>query len=674
MAAMNLWRSLGTKIFFVFVLFVSAFVSVVGGMGYRTAQSAIIRQAEANFLQTIVQAGDKLDIQLRYYQELANQLIRNSEFTESLFQFAYPDLPFEERERRIASASKLFDQLALSDEHIRDISLFALEDPVPTITTNREVQNGKPDEGLVEQIRQAEGRPVWFPVADSYFGPQTKEVFAFGQLLGRTNLGSHDYVLFVQIDAAVLHNALQGIRLGDRSVIALTDRSGQPFAIHADPEEEGRALRFSVTEQGQGVRIQEGAHGKEIVVYRTSDLSGWMLAGKVSQQELTADARNIQTVTLSAIGASVGVAIGIGALLAARIGRRLGRLKTLMEEAAAGNFSGRLHQRGKDEIGLVSAAYDQMASQVGSLIHQIRVLVKEVTEAGRSVSESAHRTAHSAKEILTASEQVAVSSVDLATNAEHSNNKAGEMKERLQETYLMQQNMSQSAKEVHSVCYTGNGKVQTLLKRTDDTRACFVKVGERLNRLEQRMESIHELLDLLTQMGEQTTILSLNASIEAARLGNAKSGFHAIAEEIRKLADHSNRSIREIGEILESIQAEVGVAVLAMEQTMPAFQELSANVRDVHDLFAEIQTQMERLLHLAQEVAAAVETMQETQRELSKSSEEVSVVAEEASAASQQVASLCHEQQKVSDAMVVLAENMREQADKLNQYLSQFKI
>jgi len=674
----HFWHSLGMKLLILFVLFVSAFVAGTGLMAYRTASSAIVRQAESGLLQTIVQAGEKMDMQLRYYGELANQLMRHAAFTENLFQFAYPDLPREERDRRIAMTRSILDQLALSDPHIRDIHLFPLADPVPVIGTQ---ETAAPEPGVpwLEEIRQAAGLPVWFPAAEGgYAGSQAMPVFAFGQLFGKQNVGSNEYALLVQIEASVLEETVGDIRLGNRSVVALANRNGQPFIVHSEDTENADAdlgeIHLPSLAQEQGHLTREGADGKEIVLYRSSPVSGWTLLGMVPQRELTAAARGIQTTAWIAVCVSILLALAAGVRIARWIGSRLDRLRKLMGEAATGNFSGRLNQRGKDEIGMVSEAYDRMAKQIGELIGEIRQSVGQVTEAVDRVTEAARRTALSAKEIQSASAQIAAGAEELAVHSERTNHRVGEMTGRLHETSRFQQSMFATTQEVDEACRIGNVKVQSLLGRTRETETRLVQVSDRLKRLKDSMDSIHRLLDLMTRIAKQTTILSLNASIQAAHSDGKHSAFRVIAEEIRKLAEQSNHSIREAGEMLETLRSGVSGAVGAMTETMPFFQELAIHVRDVCGIFENVQNQMQRLLDRTAEVNASVAVMQETQTGLSRSAEEVAAVAEQSSASSRQVAALCAEQQKISDELVALAENMNEWSKRLERHVSRFQI
>jgi len=689
----NIWRSLGTKLCVLFVVFVSAFVTGTGLMAYRTAGSGLIRQAETGLMQTMVQAGEKIDMQLRYYQEISNQLMRNASFTENLFQFAYPNLPQDERQRRIAETRGILDQLALGDPYIRDIHLIPLEDPVPVISTNRDLaMEAGPDSPWLEDLRLAAGDPVWFPATEGgYVGSSPMAVFAFGRLFGKQNVGSNEYALLVEIDASSLEETIREIRLGSRSAVALADRDGRPFVVHAEAAGEAEreeaesayanepgaaalALRDISVQSEEGHLTRDGADGKEIVFYRVSPVSNWTLLGTVSQRELTAAAREIRTTALAAVVVSILLALAIGIRIAMWLRGRLGRLRKMMEEASTGNFSGRLNQRGGDEIGLVSEAYDRMAERIGELIGEIRLSTAQVSETAARVAEAARRTALSAGEIQSASAQIATGAEELAAQSERTNLRVGEMNDRLDETGRFQESMSATTQEVDEACRNGNIKVQSLLGRTHETETRLAQVGERLKRLRQDMDSIHRLLDMLTRIAKQTTILSLNASIQAAHHDGKGSSFRVIAEEIRQLAGQSDDAIREAGELLETLRSGVSGAVSAMADTMPFFQELAAYVREVCDIFENVQDRMSLLLERTREVSGAVAVMRDTQAGLARSAEEVAAVAQQASASSRQVAGLCSQQQKISDELVALAENMRECSLRLERHVTRFQV
>ncbi|MDQ0900944.1 hypothetical protein QFZ80_004772 [Paenibacillus sp. V4I7] len=191
-----------------------ASVTGLGLFSSSIAKSAIIEQMKQQF-----------------YIDLSNQLLNNSSFTENLFQITNAGIGADELQRRSSEIRGLLDQLALSDQSIRDITLFPLEDPIPPISTERESFDTKVTQsGWLEEIRSADGKPVWLSIEErGYLGNSPKPLFAYGRLLDKNNVGSHDFILLVQMDSKVLQSMVSALKLNDGAETLITTKSGKPI-------------------------------------------------------------------------------------------------------------------------------------------------------------------------------------------------------------------------------------------------------------------------------------------------------------------------------------------------------------------------------------------------------------------------------------------------------------
>ncbi len=670
-------RSIGTKLFLIFFCLVCLSVAAIGLVSFNIARNAIIDQMQNSSQQTITLASEKLDMKQQFYLDLSSQLMKNSSFSEHIFQLPNQSQSKEERLRRIEEIRGLLDQLVLSDPRIRDISLFPLEDELDPISTRREGIESNKDSIWMKDIQQAGGEVIWLPILESGYlstAPAPKPLYAYGKLLGKSNMGSHDFVLLVQIEAVVLEEMIQAVKLSEGAETAIYDELGKRIitnkadALNSDfvvPNEE----------VSSGYEIQPNTLGEEeLIAYQSSPVNRWILVGKAPLQELTGATKSIQTITYLAIASSVLVTIIIGLWLVLMIGKPLGQLQILMNQAANGNLIGRLVVRGKDEIGQVALAYNQMMEQIGHLVAETRLTVEEVAASSHRIAEVADQTATSTQEIHLASEQIAQGAIGLATEAETGNSRVEQMGSRLVEVQSLQLRMTSTAQEVNVVCHEGGDTVNRLIVRTTETEGHFRNVNQRVNGLKDSAQSIYELLKLMTEMAKQTKVLSLNASIEASRSGVAGAGFRVIAEEIRGLAERSNASIGHVGDLTESIQGEVSSTVSAMTMALPFFQEMIADVHAVHRLFENVQGQMNNLISRLGDVTGSLMHLDETQGMLTYSMGEVSAVSQQSSAASEQVASLCATQLFIGENLVELSEKLNQVSKKLEQQMQGFQV
>jgi len=635
----------------------------------------MIDQMQMSSQQTISLASEKLDMKQQFYLDLSSQLMKNSSFEEQIFQISNASLSEEEHLRRIEEIRGLLDQLALSDSRIRDITLFPLEDQIDPISTQREGVESSKESLWIKEIQQAGGEVIWLSIQeDGYLGSSPKPLYAYGKLLGKNNMGSRDFVLLVQIEATVLQEMIDAVKLSDGAETAIYDSLGKRVLTNKVDTVDSNFV-VSHAEGSRGYEIRRNTVGEEeLIAYQNSLISGWTLVGKAPLQELTGAIKTIQLITYSAIALSVILTIIIGLWLVMMIGKPLGVLQLLMRQAASGNLKGRLSVRGKDEIGQVALAFNQMVEQIGHLVEGTRLTVEEVASSSHRIANVADQTANSAQEIHLASEQIAMGAQGLANQAETGNGRVEQMADRLNEVQSLQMRMTSTALDVNSVCVEGGDTVNRLIHRTTETEGHFRNMNQRVNGLKDSAQSIYELLQLMTDMAKQTKVLSLNASIEASRSGVAGAGFRVIADEIRGLAERSNSSIVHVGELTESIQGEVTSTVSAMTLALPFFQEMIGDVHAVHDLFENVQGQMNQLISRLSDVTGSIKHLDETQQMLNYSMSEVSAVSQQSSAASEQVASLCAAQLSIGDNLVELSETLKQVSMKLEHQMQSFQV
>lgn len=671
-------RSIASRLFLILIGIVCLSVAGVGGFAYSQARGAIVDQAAGNAAQAVALGSEKLDMKQQSYMDLSTELMNNNDFVENLFQIVNKSLSDGERQTRIGDIRSLLDQLALSDSRIRDITLIPMEDELEPISTLRDGVVIDRSAAWIRQAMAAGGHDVWLPLApQGYVNEAGKPVIACARLIGKRNLGSHDFIFIVQVDAAVLTDMLAGIQLGSHSEITLFSSGGEPLWSNLSEGDHRGADMTAIGDvgTGEGAKRFRGEDGKrQIAAYRASPVSGWTLVGVADLKELTGAADRIRLAAIIAIMACAIAAIAVGFWLASLIGVPLRRLQMQMDQAANGILSGRLQVGGRDEIGQVAAAYNQMMQEIGSLVQEARDTAADMAATGVQVAEAAAATASSAQDIRAASGQIAVGAVQLSTSAEHGNGLVRRMSRGLAEACALQSQMAESAREAGEACRQGGQSVRTLTESTEETERRFRTVGERVAALKAGAGSLDEILKILQTIAKKTKILSFNATIEAARAGAAGAGFKVIVDEIRRMAEQTDASIQEAGNLTESIHGEIENTAATMKLAVPTFGRTIDEVRAVHRSFLRIEDRMKELILRASEVEGSLRRLDEEGATLAAAMSEVSAIAEESTAASEETASRCAVQSEVSSDMLEQSRRIKAALGKLEEQMTKFHL
>ncbi|HDR6310572.1 TPA: methyl-accepting chemotaxis protein [Bacillus cereus] len=350
-----------------------------------------------------------------------------------------------------------------------------------------------------------------------------------------------------------------------------------------------------------------------------------------------------------------------------------------LEEAARKAADGDIREdvplpKTDDEIKSLSVAFNMMLgnlrgmvknidttfSYTNNQVQQIRRQTGEATKQARGVSETLAEISSGAEQSA-ASIQAIVSAVDTTTSI------ASEVGEKAKQSDELSLEMVQALGQSTRVFTSLIQGIQTLAKENEDSM-------QNVQKLEERMKQVEHIVSVVSEIASQTNLLALNASIEAARAGEHGRGFAVVAEEVRKLADESDHSARNISQLLRNMQEEVQQVALKMtEQVKTAkeearrgaateliLKEMSSSIMEVADATKQISGYMnEQVSHIHQ---TGVQT------------KAVAAIAEETSAGSQEVARVTLQQ---SENMVVidqLLKDLEKQAADLKQTIERFSM
>jgi len=384
--------------------------------------------------------------------------------------------------------------------------------------------------------------------------------------------------------------------------------------------------------------------------------------------------RSIRDLTMLMSVAAVAAAGLIGLVVMRMIGRPLGELRALMTEGRKGNLAVRSGIRRKDEIGQVADSFNWMMEEITALVRSANQSAQAVLETAAALTQAARQTADAAGTIAASTEEIASGAASLAASSEQGAGIADETLAQVRNVVASNEEMKLAAAEAEEAGAAGTGHMTALIANTGRVEAMTRSMAEKVGRLADSAGSIRNILEMLIRMNARTNILSLNAGIEAARAGSAGKGFMVVADEIRRLAEQSRQSIAVAGEIIGTIQHEIGETVDALSEAYPVFHEQIEAVREAHRLFLAVQANMNVFLGRLEAATASIRRLEQIQSAMTGTMNEVSSVAQQAAAVSGDVANLSHEQLGVSAGLVELSNRLESVSDQLKSSLSRFTV
>ncbi|HVZ17949.1 MAG TPA: methyl-accepting chemotaxis protein [Terriglobales bacterium] len=343
----------------------------------------------------------------------------------------------------------------------------------------------------------------------------------------------------------------------------------------------------------------------------------------------------------------------------------LKEMSSVSEAIARGDLSVQVHPR---------STRDTLANAFMRMVEGLRQLVSSVRDSASQVSSGSNQVASASEESAKLSVQ-ASSSIDEVTSTMHE--MSVNVQNMVKSTQMQASSVSETSSSIDEMVASIQRVADTakvLLDISQRSReevqagiATMQKTTEGLNRINSSIESSAEIIDVLgtraddigkiieviDDLAEQTNLLALNAAIEAARAGEHGLGFAVVAEEVRKLAEKSASSTKEISELIQSIQKEARRAVENMDKSTSIVNEGLSLGGDLSGALKKISNVVTEVFKFAQEIGAATNEQSHGSSQIAKATTRLNELTHE-------INSAVEEQASGAQAVVMAMERMRE--------------
>ncbi len=207
-----------------------------------------------------------------------------------------------------------------------------------------------------------------------------------------------------------------------------------------------------------------------------------------------------------------------------------------------------------------------------------------------------------------------------------------------------------------------------------DVRGSTDAVTSSIRELAEKSEHIGAIVETITGIAAQTNLLALNAAIEAARAGEEGRGFAVVAEEVRKLAEESQRAAEEIAGLIGTIQHDTAEAVHVVEDGSRRTADGVSVVERTREAFVQIGQSVEDMAARVEQIAAAAEQVTASAASMRKGVSEVAAVAEQSSAATEEVSASTEQTSASTQEISAHAADMARTAEELRDTVGRFHL
>lgn len=469
----------------------------------------------------------------------------------------------------------------------------------------------------------------------------------------------------------------------DSSYVYVVKNDGT-MLYHPTKEKVGQSVENAVI-KGVVQQLQDGKKpGTTVVEYDfngTTKYSAYTILNNENILVLTADESEalagITTVTGVAVGIIaivVIIAIIISFIMGRRLMRPLVKVSTIIEDVANGNIEADFSvvKESNDEIGLIIEKMKELTQSLGSIVGKIRNSSDTMSSNSYELNDTSSQTLAANNEISKAVEDVAEGSTGMAASISKINENLLEMSNETKDINASVDEIKNQTVAVQDSSKIMNDKIKSMQDSSHKMDEGISAISKRIETVNTTVDKVSNIVSVIEEISSETNLLSLNASIEAARAGDAGKGFAVVAQEIRVLSDNTNTELENIKQIISSLVEECRYCVQASGTIVEDNAKQKEEIKAVLDEFGSLDEQIQKTAEKADEIEELVTAMIELNDDITKSSNSLTDVSAANAAATEEMNANIEELNAMMHGVSEMAEHMNNESDGLKEALSFF--
>ena len=687
----SLFNSLITKTVIAFGLMILMIV-VQGAMSYMSAKEMLVDEAEEALVTTVKAKGDYIGLGLEQVSDRMIEILTGDDlmyfYINGTIDYAKLD---DDQSKAKANVQEDIRNLKQISDFVYHLYFFSSK----TVGLSTSPMNmtgdyykeflasdlGSKIEGSAEKYGYLGAHPYLEEMVQKKDEKFDSSKYAIS-IWRKVGMKTGTVMMIVDIDRSVIYDSLVDLDKGVGSFAAFVAPEGNETVycgggatdnvpVFSELEAYQQAL---ASEQTEGF-LNASWQGRDyIFAYSLIGNTGAMLATLVPTDVLMASARTIQSSTFLTVGVAILLALGICLFLSRTMNGGMKMVNKRLAKVSGGDFTASKPAKSKDELGQIANSVDGMTESIRALIVQVKEVMETVTEVTVQVGEHTETLIQSSDEISGAVSEIEQGVSVQADDAQGCVIQITELSEQIEEVSGYTEEITRISADTNGAINNGLEIIDELHEKSKATEEITYAIQKDIVSLNEQTKAIGNFANIINDIASQTNLLSLNASIEAARAGDAGRGFAVVAEEIRKLADQSQNAANEIGGIVSQIQTQTDQTVEAANRAGTIVASQNESLDNTLDAFHKVSDQVKFMAENLAKITEGMTQMEQVKREAVNSIMNISAVSEQTSASATQVDNNAKIQQTLVDDLKKSVELLSEKAKQMEETVSVLKV
>ncbi|SFR75453.1 methyl-accepting chemotaxis protein [Anaeromicropila populeti] len=407
----------------------------------------------------------------------------------------------------------------------------------------------------------------------------------------------------------------------------------------------------------------------------TSHVEGtdWYIFLEVPTKEYTSSVNALLLLIVIVSFAAVFVLVVFLIFVLRSFFQRLLKLAHLSGEVAEGYLLSALPES-SDELGKINSAFNKMISNLRNIIVKIRNVSDIVIESSNSYKNVSAEVVECRKSMMQSVENITLGAKSTTDEIQNITSSVNDMEKRSIELVDISESIDLLITETKDKTLNGTKNLGKTVKILYEMKDSVEQSSQVIINLSKKSETIANITTTISSISNQTNLLALNASIEAARAGESGKGFTVVAEEIRKLAEQSQKATAEITGEVQQIQQQIADAVKAMKDSIDYVIQGTGSIDQISNIFDGIEEEIKKIDSMSSSVFGVAKVLREENMKINAAVANTSAISQESVASTVCFQEMMNNQEKIFIDLKSASEQLDEISASLSGEISRFVI
>lgn len=487
----------------------------------------------------------------------------------------------------------------------------------------------------------------------------------------------------------IISDLVDDIKVGENGYAFVIDIKGEDAGLTVDHPDETMINSMNIydlgisglTELADKMTSQESGTtdysykgvDKHVAFTRITD--NWALAVTANEDELTVTSQEILKLTIIVIILVFILSIGLGYLVVNRmIVKPIKKLQNSMEKAGQGDLTQVIELKTKDEIEILGNSFNLMVENQKNILSEINQVSQDMSASAEELTASAEEVNESAEDV---SSNIQVMMNNIMSESDAMVDVENQIQMLNQKTEMSSEIIAgskEAASETLTVAEEGRQGVTTSVDSIRTISTSTDEVMEAFTSLNDHAKEVTGISTVISTIADQINLLALNASIEAARAGDAGRGFTVVAEEVRKLAEQTSQESSNISNVLETI-------ITLIEEVNESINRVKNHVDTGSDTINQLDGKFLEIIASFDTLNQSIDTLSDISNQqveitdvITSKVNEITEMNQGNTSSAQEISASTEEQTAITENLTKASEETSLMANHLNELIERFKL